>query len=125
MQSQPQDDLVSPTASVVVLLHVSYQFRHEVLGILSNTIDIDYIEEGIGGCVELLPLTNSYQLEILTLKGKNSGNQLSMSLDIWSLRWGWMLRPTFSYNIFSAMISTWRPMQQSKEDNTHSFKIPS
>lgn len=36
-----------------------------------------------------------------TFSGKNNGNQLSMSFDIWSLRKGCMLSPTSPYNIAS------------------------
>lgn len=36
--------------------------------------------------------------KLRTLNGKNSGNQLSMSFDTWSLRCGWMLIPTWLYN---------------------------
>lgn len=37
----------------------------------------------------------------LTLSGKNNGNQLSMSLEIWSLREGCILSPTSPYSIAS------------------------
>jgi hypothetical protein len=35
-----------------------------------------------------------------TLKGKKSGNQLSIFLETCSLRWGWMLSPISSYNTY-------------------------